>query len=109
MRRLVTHFNALFLGMILGMIFVAIVHAALPHREERVRAQRITIGYEIVGRKDHTTVLLIAGTATHLVRLPVDFCTYLGNEDSHTSSCIIARSASLARPARHQQIGDLRK
>ena len=34
MRRLITYFNSLFLGMILGMIFVAIVHTCPTHRSE---------------------------------------------------------------------------
>jgi hypothetical protein len=34
MRRLITYFNALFLGVILGMIFVAIAHAAPANRQQ---------------------------------------------------------------------------
>ena len=40
MRRLVTYVNALFLGVILGMIFVAIVHATPANRQETDRASR---------------------------------------------------------------------
>ena len=102
MRRLITHFNALLLGMTLGMIFVAIVYAPQSHRQERVRAHEITIGYEIVGAKDQTTVVLIAGTTTHLVRLPAGFCAHLANQGCHASSFVT--SASLDRPAAHQRI-----
>jgi hypothetical protein len=38
MRRLITYFNALFLGVILGMIFVAIAHAAPANRKATDRA-----------------------------------------------------------------------
>jgi hypothetical protein len=38
MRRLITYVNSLFLGMILGMIFVAIVHTCPTHRQEQNRA-----------------------------------------------------------------------
>jgi hypothetical protein len=38
MRRLITYFNALFLGVILGMVFVAISHASPSHRQEEDRA-----------------------------------------------------------------------
>ena len=102
MRRLIAHFNSLFLGMTLGMIFVAIIHAPQSHRQEGVRTHGLTIGYEIVGAKDHTTVLLIAGSTTHLVRLTGDFCAYLGNYGCYASSFVT--SASLARPATHQQM-----
>jgi len=63
MRRLIANCNALLLGMILGMIFVAVVHAPQSHRQAEVHAGRITIGYEILGAKNQTTVLLFAGTA----------------------------------------------
>jgi hypothetical protein len=43
MRRLITYFNALFLGVILGMIFVAIVHASPADRQENVRACRLAL------------------------------------------------------------------
>jgi hypothetical protein len=102
MRRLITHFNALFLGAILGMIFVAIAHAPLSHRQDMVRAHGITIGYEIVGAKDQTTILLIAGTTTQLVRLPAGLCAHLANHGCHASPSVT--SASLVRPATHQQV-----
>jgi hypothetical protein len=38
MRRLIAYCNALFLGVILGMIFIAIVHATPTHRPQSVRA-----------------------------------------------------------------------
>jgi hypothetical protein len=99
MRRLITHFNALFLGVILGMVFVAIFHAPRSHRQEDGHANRIAIGYEILGAKNQTTVLLIAGTSTLLVNLPGEFCAYLVNHGCCASSRIIAVSDSLKRPA----------
>jgi hypothetical protein len=105
MRRLITYFNALFLGLILGMIFVAIVHEPLSHRRQEVRAGRVSIGYEILETENQTTVVLIAGTTTQLVHLPAKFCAYLVNQGCHTSSSVIARSASLVRLATHQQGG----
>ncbi len=104
MRHLIAHFNSLLLGMILGMIFVAIVHTPQTHPQETASARGITIGYEIVGAKDQTTVLLIAGTTTHFVRLPADLCAYFGNHGCHAMSFVT--SASLVRPSTHQQVVD---
>ena len=92
MRRLITYFNALLLGIILGMIFVAIVHAPQSSQQEAPRAHGITIGYEIVGAEDQTTIVLIAGTTTHLVRLPADFCAYLADQGCHPSSFVTSVS-----------------
>jgi hypothetical protein len=109
MRRLVAHFNALLLGMTLGMIFLAIVHAPQSSRQEKIRAHGITIGYEIVGAKDQTTVVLIAGTTMHEIRLPAEFCAYLADQGCLASSFVITRSASFVRPAGYQQLCALRK
>ncbi|HMG84498.1 MAG TPA: hypothetical protein VK574_02075 [Terracidiphilus sp.] len=103
MRRLTTYFNSLLLGVILGMTFVAIVHAPISHRHEKVRAHALTIGYEIVGAKDQTTVLLIAGTTIHVVRLPAGLCAHLVNQGCDASPSVT--SASLVIPATHQQVG----
>ena len=46
MRRFIAYLNSLLFGMILGMIFVAIVHSCPSHWQETFRATRITIGYE---------------------------------------------------------------
>ena len=46
MRRLFAYLNHLFLGVILGMIFVAILHSCPPQWLEKVRATGITIRYE---------------------------------------------------------------
>ena len=46
MRRLIVCLSHLLLGMILGMIFVAIVHSCPSRWQERVRATGITIGYD---------------------------------------------------------------
>ena len=102
MRHLIAHFNALLLGMILGMVFLAFVHAHPSRLQDGVRAHEITIGYEIVGAEDQTTILLIAGTTTHLVRLPGDLCAYLGKHDCHATSFVT--SASLVRPSTHQRV-----
>jgi hypothetical protein len=102
MRRLITHFNSLFLGMILGTIVLAVIHAPSSHQQEKVRPGRIAIGYEILGEKNETTVLLIAGTTTQLIHLPAEFCAYLGNQGCHASSLVT--SASFVRPATHQQV-----
>ncbi len=109
MGRLIAHFNALLLGMTLGMIFVAIVHAPQSSRQEKIHAHGITIGYEVVGEKDQTTVVLIAGTTMHEIRLPAEFCAYLANQGCHASSLVITRSASFVRPAGYQQPYALRK
>jgi hypothetical protein len=109
MRRLITCFNSLLLGMILGMIFVAIVHAPPSHLQDEVFTKRVAIGYEILGAKNQTTVLLIAETTMQLAHLPAEFCTYLVNQNCHASSSAIARSASLVRPAGYQQPCALRR
>ena len=49
MRRLITYFNSLLLGMILGMVFVAIVHGFTSHPEKKDSANGITISYRIPG------------------------------------------------------------
>lgn len=109
MRHLITHFNALLLGMTLGMIFVAIVHTPQSHLEESASGHGITIGYEIVGAEDQTTVVLIAGTTMHEIRLPAKFCAYLANQGCRALSFVITRSASFVRPAGYQQPYALRK
>jgi len=97
MRRLITYFNSLFLGVILGMIFVAIVHTPPSRRHAKVCANGITIGNEIFGSKIQTKVLLIAGTTVKLAHLPAEFCAYLGNQGCQASCTVIARSAYLVR------------
>ncbi len=103
MRRLINYFNSLFLGMILGMIFVAIFHAPASQHPEEDRVSRTTKGCELLGTKNPTTVLLTARTTVHLVHLPEEFCACLANLGSHASLSVIARSASLIRPAEYQQ------
>ena len=46
MRRLVAYLDPLILGIILGMIFVAIAHACPSNLQQRVRASGITITYD---------------------------------------------------------------
>ena len=46
MRRIIAYLDPLMLGVILGMIFVAIMHACPSHLQERIRATGITISYE---------------------------------------------------------------
>jgi hypothetical protein len=41
MRRLITYFNALLFGMILGMVFVAIVHASAADRQTKADGSRM--------------------------------------------------------------------
>ena len=102
MRHLIAHFNALFLGIIMGMIFVALVYAPASSRQQKVHAQALTVGYEIIGSNDQTTVLLIAGTTTHLVRLPASVCAHLVNQRCHASPSVA--SASFVIPATHPQV-----
>jgi hypothetical protein len=109
MRRLTTCFNALLLGMILGMIFVAIVHALPSHRQEQIRASGITIGYRILGAKNHKSVLPIPEATIQLFHLPPDFCAYLVNQCCHASSSVIARPACLDKPAKYQKARAFRK
>ena len=102
MRRLITYFNSLLLGVILGMIFVTIVDEP-SNLEQKVGANGFTIGCEFLAITNQTTVLRIAGTTVQLIHLPAEFCASLADHLYRVSSSIIARSASLVRPARNQQ------
>lgn len=46
MRRLITYVNSLFLGAILGMIFLAIVHACPSPWQKEIRTRGVSTGYE---------------------------------------------------------------
>lgn len=46
MRRLVTYLNSLLLGVILGMIFVAVVHTYPSHLQEKIHRTGFAIGDE---------------------------------------------------------------
>jgi hypothetical protein len=46
MRRLIAYLNHLFLGVILGMIFVTIAHSCPSQWLQKVRATRISIRYD---------------------------------------------------------------
>ncbi|MGA8089840.1 MAG: hypothetical protein WCA10_21390 [Terracidiphilus sp.] len=52
MRSLITCFNALFLGLILGMIFVAIFDAPPPDRQETVRHSGSVLQSLVIHRFD---------------------------------------------------------
>jgi pimeloyl-ACP methyl ester carboxylesterase len=79
MRRLITYLNALFIGMLLGLVFVALVHAAPLHRRGQIHTNGITIVYESYGPNNRETVLLIAGTAMPLIEWDPRFCEDLVN------------------------------
>jgi hypothetical protein len=108
MRRLITYFNSLLLGVILGMIFVTIVDEPSSHLEQKVGANGFTIGCEILAITNQTTVLQIAGTTMQLIHLPAEFCASLADHLYRASSSIIVRPVSLVRPARSQQPRRLR-
>lgn len=109
MRRLITYVNALFLGMILGMIFVAIVHAPPAHLEEKVCASGITIGHEIIAATNQTTILRIAETTLELIHSPAHLLANLADHGFRASSNPIAVSDSLVKAARYQQPCTLQK
>jgi hypothetical protein len=46
MRRVIAYLDPLVFGVILGMIFVAIIHTCPSHSQEWVRATGITVGCE---------------------------------------------------------------
>ena len=102
MRRLITCFNSLLLGVILGMIFVTIVDEPSSHLEEKVGANGFTIGCEILAITNQTTVLQIAGMTVQLIQLPAELCASLADHLYRASTFIVARSASLLRPANNQ-------
>lgn len=102
MRRLITYFNSLLLGLILGMIFVTIVDEPSSHLEEKVGANGFTKCYELLAITNQTTALRIAETTMQLIHSPAEFCADLADHLYRASSSIIARSASLVRPRRNQ-------
>jgi len=108
MRRLITYFNSLLLGVIAGMIFVAIVHAS-PHRHEGVHANGIMISYQVLGAKQQKTFLLIAGKITRLVDWTPQFCGQSVDRGYRLSSPVIALSISPIKPADLQQACALKK
>jgi hypothetical protein len=109
MRRLMTYLNSLLLGVILGMIFLATIHASSSPRKEKDCAGGIAIAYEFLGANNQKTVLLIAGTKIHLVEWPALFCEYSVDHEYRVSSSALTISASLVRPTRRQQTCALRK
>ena len=74
MRRLISYLDALFVGMILGLIFVTFVHAAPVHQSGKVRANGVTIAYESYGPIDREAIILIGGTAMQLIDWDPEFC-----------------------------------
>ncbi|MGA9583857.1 MAG: hypothetical protein WBQ95_00940 [Terracidiphilus sp.] len=52
MRRFITYINSLLLGVILGMIFVAIVHAAPPDRQHKVHANESALLRFVLHRRN---------------------------------------------------------
>jgi pimeloyl-ACP methyl ester carboxylesterase len=74
MRRLINYLDALFVGMILGLIFVTFVHAAPLHQHGNVQANGVTIAYESYGPKNGETIILIGGTAMQLIDWNPVFC-----------------------------------
>ena len=108
MRRLIAYVNSLLLGVILGMIFVAIVQAS-PRPQEGVRASGIIISYQVLGTKQEKTVLLVAGRVTQIADWPPEFCGRAVDRSYRLSSPIIAISVSPVRPARLRQACSLGK
>jgi len=108
MRRLIAYINSLLLGVILGMIFIAIVHA-VPQRHEHVRASGIVISYQVLGAKQQRTFLLFAGRVTHLADWPPEFCGQSVERGYLLASPIVAISISPVRPVRFQQACALRR
>jgi len=108
MCRLITYLNSLFLGVILGMIFVATVKAA-PHRHEGVHDSGIMISYQILGTKQQATFLLIAGRVMQLADLPPEFCGRHVGQGYRLSSPVLAISIAPVRPAKLRQAYALKK
>lgn len=74
MRRLISYLDALFVGIILGLIFVTFVHAAPSHQRGRVQSNGVTIAYESYGPSNRETIILIGGTAMQLIDWDPAFC-----------------------------------
>jgi len=73
-RRLINYLDALFVGMILGLIFVTFVHAAPLHQRGKVHTNGIAMAYESYGPADHEAIVLIGGTAMQLIDCNAKFC-----------------------------------
>ena len=108
MRRLIAYLNPLLLGVILGMILVAITQPS-PHRREGVGANGILISYQVLGTQQQKTVLLIAGRIMQLADWPPEFCSRHIDRSYRLSSPIVAISVSPIRPAKLQQACALTK
>jgi hypothetical protein len=74
MRRLITYLNSLFLGVILGMIYVAIIHTWPPHSPEKIRTTRIATGNDQTrcGQEAGTAFSVLPITAA-AIQLPTTF------------------------------------
>ena len=107
MRRLISYLNSLFLGVILGMIAVAI--AQPTHGSEGVRANGIVITYQMVGTKQEKTIHLFAGSSVLFVDSPSALCGHTVDRCYRLSSPILALSISPLRPAILRQACATRK
>jgi hypothetical protein len=108
MRRLFTYLNSLLLGVILGLIFVAIAHTT-SQRHKGVCTNGVVISYQILGEKQQKTFLLIAGRATHLAAWPPEICGQSVSRGYRLASPIMALSISTVRPAKFTPACALRK
>jgi hypothetical protein len=63
MRRLITYFNSMLLGMILGLVFVAVIHA-LPSHLQETRTSRMEFCAQLVNRGWNTLSSAIARSAS---------------------------------------------
>jgi hypothetical protein len=99
MRGLIRYVNSLLLGVILGMILVAIMHKSSSHERQEVRATWIMLGYELLGAKDQRTVLPIRGTVMRGVGCVRESCRCHVDPVFRASLSTIVISISLVKPA----------
>ena len=99
MRLVMTYLNALLLGVILGMIFVATVQQSSSPGRHEARSNSIVFGYELLGAKDQRIVLLIPGTTMHVRDWSPESHICHVNPVFRRSISTIAISVSVVRPA----------
>ena len=98
MRRLVTYLNALLLGVILGMVFLALVQESSSPGPREVRTSSVVLDYELVGVKNQQVVLVIPGTTMPYRDRSPESCRCHVKPLFHGSFSTIAISVSVVRP-----------
>ena len=78
-RRIVSYMDALLVGMVLGVIFVSLVHAAPLHQRGKVQTNGVTIAYESYGAEQSRSHHPDWGNGDAAHRLGSKFCRDLAD------------------------------